>query len=192
MEFLSQIGNYLTNILTSLGVWGAFLGCVFILFESILPPIPLSVFITLNFLVFGSFLGFVISWVFTCLGCILSYFIFRKGVSDEYLAKLRKNEKFDNILSKINKMSTSSLTVLIAIPFTPAFLVNIAAGISRIDFKRFLTAILIGKVSLVYFCGYVGTSLVEAFSSPIVFVKIIVILLVVYLVSTLLSKKFKL
>ena len=191
MEIIANIGEYLTNFLSSLGIWGAVLGCVFILFESILPPVPLSLFITLNFMTFGSLLGFIISWIFTCLGCIMSYYIFRKGVSEKQLEKLKKNEKFNKILKKINGMSLASLMILIAIPFTPAFLVNIAAGISRINPKKFIISILIGKISLVYFCGYVGVSLLEAFSNPIIFIRIIVILIVVYLLSTFLSKKFK-
>lgn len=192
MQWVVDVGNNLVDLLTSLGVWGAFLGCIFILFESIIPPVPLALFITLNFLVFGPWLGFIISWIFTCLGCILSYFLFKKGVSDKYLEKLKRNPKFNKILFKINKMSVSSLAVLIAIPFTPAFLVNIAAGIARVDFKKFVTALLIGKVSLVYFCGFVGTSLVKAFSEPIVLVKVGVIVVVVYLISTILTKKLKL
>ena len=190
METIGQIGTYLVNLLTSLGPWGAVLGCVFILFESIIPPVPLALFITLNFLVFGSLLGFIISWVFTCLGCIMSYYIFKNGVSDKYLEKIKKNPKFEKILSKINKMSTTSLTVLIAIPFTPAFLVNIAAGISRVNVKKFVTAILIGKIFLVYFCGYIGVTLVEAFTSPIVIVKILACVLIAYVLSKVLSKKF--
>ncbi len=192
MHYLSEIGVYLTNLLTGLGVWGAVLGCFFILFESIIPPVPLSIFITLNFLVFGPIVGFIISWVFTCLGCMLSYYIFKKGISDKYLEKLRKNDKFNRILKKINKMSISSLVLLIAIPFTPAFLVNIAAGIARIDTKKFFTALLIGKVSLVYFWGFVGVSIVEAFTRPIVLLRVVPFVLALYFISKLLSNKFDL
>ena len=49
MAFLNEIGSNLTTILTNLGAIGAVIGCLLILLESIFPPLPLSVFITINF-----------------------------------------------------------------------------------------------------------------------------------------------
>ena len=74
------IDNFIDNMLQNLGVWGPYLGCFFILIESMLPILPLFVFITINFLAFGKIWGFVISWFFTCLGCLISFFLFRKKV----------------------------------------------------------------------------------------------------------------
>ena len=82
MEFFEVIDNFITSMLTLLGSWGAILGCVFILIESILPILPLSVFITLNFMTFGSFWGFVISWVFTVVGCMFSFWILKGFIID--------------------------------------------------------------------------------------------------------------
>ena len=120
----------------------------------------------------------------------MSYYIFKKGVPDKYLEKLKMNDKFNHILSKIKNMSLASLTVLISIPFTPAFLVNIAAGISKIETRKFFIALLIGKISLVYFCGYVGVNIVEAFTNPYVLIKIVVAVALVFILSKILSKKF--
>ena len=47
------IDNFIDNMLQNLGVWGPYLGCFFILIESMLPILPLFVFITINFLAFG-------------------------------------------------------------------------------------------------------------------------------------------
>ena len=77
MEVFEAIDTLITNLLSVLGNFGAVLGCVFILFESIIPILPLSVFITLNFMTFGTFIGFLISWIFTVLGCMLSFYIFK-------------------------------------------------------------------------------------------------------------------
>ena len=70
---LQNFDIWLTNFLMSIGMWGYFLSCFLILIESIVPILPLSVFITLLFYKFGSLLGFLISYVFTVLGCFLSY-----------------------------------------------------------------------------------------------------------------------
>ena len=44
----------------------------------------------------------------------------------------------------------NTLVVIIAIPFTPAFLVNIAAGLSNIPIKKYIFALLIGKPFMIY------------------------------------------
>ena len=90
MEVLEALNELINNLLKLLGSWGALLGCVFILFESIIPMLPLSLFITLNFVTFGSIIGFIISWIFTVLGCMMSYYLFKSAVSEKRLSKLKK------------------------------------------------------------------------------------------------------
>ena len=80
---LKNIDIWLTNFLMSIGIWGYVLSCILILFESMLPILPLSVFITILFYKLGSFIGFIISYIFTVLGCLISYSIFS--------TKLKKN-----------------------------------------------------------------------------------------------------
>ena len=140
MEVLEALNELIMNLLNLLGSWGALLGCVFILFESIVPILPLSVFITLNFLTFGSIIGFIISWVFTVLGCMMSYYIFKSSVSEKRLEKFKENQTLLKVINVIENMNFTSLALLISIPFTPAFAVNIAAGICRVDKKKFLYA----------------------------------------------------
>ena len=189
MEIFETINQFIDNLINVLGSAGAILGCLFILVESILPVLPLSVFITLNFMTFGNLLGFIISWVCTIMGCMLSFYIFKNGLSIRLYNKFKNNKKLVKVMSSIEKMSFRKLVVLIAIPFTPAFLVNIAAGISRIDTKKFFWAIVIGKISLVYFWGYIGVSLIDSISNPIILVKVFCIVILMYAISFVFSKK---
>ena len=43
------IDTFIDTTLQSLGVWGPFVGCLFILIESMIPILPLFVFITPKF-----------------------------------------------------------------------------------------------------------------------------------------------
>ena len=189
MEIFEVLDNIINNLLNLLGSWGALLGCLFILFESIIPILPLSVFITVNFVTFGNIIGFVISWVFTVMGCMMSYFIFKYGVSVEKLNKLREMKGVGKIIKAVQKMSFKNLVILIAIPFTPAFAVNIAAGICKIDSKKYLYALMLGKISLVYFWGYIGVSLLESLKNPLILIKVFIIVFIVYIISMIFSKK---
>ena len=191
MGIFAALETFINTLLTALGSWGAILGCIFILFESIIPPLPLSVFITLNFLTFGNLVGFIISWIFTCIGCMMSYYLFKKSIKEKYLNKLKERELLGKIINVIENMDFKNLVLLIAIPFTPAFLINIAAGICRIDAKKYFYALLIGKISLVYFWGYIGVSLIDSLKNPMILIKVGVALIIMYILSMLVSKKLK-
>ena len=170
MEYFNEIINFIENS----GLIGVLVGALIIVFESIIPVIPLMVFITINFLAFGKFFGFLISWIFTIVGCVISYYIFKKGLNKKFDVLTENKETINKYKRVFKNISLGNLTLLIALPFTPAFFVNIASGLVNMDFKKFIIATIIGKISLVYYCGFVGTSLLESFTNPSVLIKIVV------------------
>lgn len=186
------IDTFINTTLQGLGVWGPIVGCFFILIESMVPILPLFVFITLNFLAFGNILGFIISWIFTCIGCFISFLLFRCKVQTWLFKRIKKEGLIsEKTIDIITNLKFEQLTTIIAIPFTPAFLVNIAAGLSKMSYKKFLGALLIGKIFLVYFWGFVGVSLIESIKNPIYLVRVGILLAIAYVISKIVSKKFK-
>lgn len=191
MEIFSKINDFIDYLIAAIGVWGPFLGCFLIIIESIVPILPLFTFITLNFLAFGKVLGFIISWVCTILGCLMSFFMFKKGFKNIFERHLRNKKSVDSLMKIMDTIKFENLVTLIAIPFTPAFAINIAAGLSNMPFKKYFKALLIGKIFLVYFWGFVGTSLVESLKNPMAFVKVVIITILAYAISKIVSKKLK-
>ncbi len=102
----------------------------------------------------------------------------------------RENKKLKSLIRRINNISLEELVILIAIPFTPAFLINIASGLANVNMKKFITAILIGKLFLVYFWGFVGTSLLQSFKEPKVLIKIGIMVGVAFILSKFVNKKY--
>lgn len=181
--YLQIIVDYLLQV----GLVGGFL---LIVLESIIPALPLSVFIGLNIITFGKILGYVISYFGTIVGCMLSFITFRY-ILKNYLYKIFKEKtriKIEDLMKKMTNIDFNTLVVIIAIPFTPAFLVNIAAGLSNIPIKKYIFALLIGKPFMIYFWGYIGANLLESLKNPIILVKIIVIVLLAYLISKVVEK----
>lgn len=181
--YLQIIVDYLLQV----GLVGGFL---LIVLESIIPALPLSVFIGLNIITFGKILGYVISYFGTIVGCMLSFITFRY-ILKNYLYKIFKEKtriKIEDLMKKMTNIDFNTLVVIIAIPFTPAFLVNIAAGLSNIPIKKYIFALLIGKAFMIYFWGYIGANLLESLKNPIILVKIIVIVLLAYLISKVVEK----
>lgn len=171
---------------------GIMLGVGLIILESMIPVLPLALFIAMNTILFGNFWGFIISWVSTICGCMLSFYIFRKGISSFLYKKLPEDGHILQFMRRITEIPFADLVVITAMPFTPAFSVNIAGGLSKINPRKFLAAIIIGKLPMVYFWGFIGTTFLESLEDPIILIRIAVMLLIVYIISKIVSKKFNL
>lgn len=157
---------------------------ILIILESIIPVLPLAVFITINTMVLGPYIGFLVSWIATSIGCFISFYIVRKG----FKSILDKHHKKIPIIDHI---PFSKLVVIFAIPFMPAFALNIAAGLSKIKKRKFIATILISKISTVYFWSYIGTTLLESVTDIRVILKLVVILYIVYMLSKATTQKYK-
>lgn len=188
---MNEIDIWLTNFLLSIGLWGYILSCVLIIFESILPILPLCVFITLLFYKLGVVVGFIISYICTIIGCIISYKIFNSALRiklENFVIK-KKSDNLNKVITSIRNISFVKLCLIIALPFTPAFLVNIAAGLTNINRKKYIISLLIGKIFLIIFWGFIGTSLINSFKNPINLLYIALLLGACFIVSKLVSKK---
>ncbi len=188
-EILNNLYNLIMEIVNSSTFYGPLFACLLIFLESIIPVLPLFVFITIIFLAYGNILGFIISYILTCLGCFFSFFMCRSILKGIFQKRVRKIKEFDKFMKHIDKISIPNLVLLIAIPFTPAFLVNIAAALSKMTFKKYALAILLGKISLVAFWGFIGTSLLESLKNPRILIVIVIMVAISYLLSKIVTKK---
>lgn len=189
---MEEITNNIVQFIQLSGLLGVFLSCLILTVESIIPIIPLLVFISVNILILGPLVGFIVSWIFTVLGSLLSYYICRKGLSNKFLKLSEKNETVEKYVKVLKNISTGKMLLIVALPFTPAFAVNIAAGLLKIDFKKYLIAILFGKISLVAYSAYIGTTFVEGLSEPIVMLNLALIIIGIYILFLIIKKVFKL
>ena len=185
VETLENIIETITDVIRNIGPLAGF---IIIILESIIPILPLAAFIALNNIVFGPFFGFIISWIGTIIGCLLSFYAFRLGFSKKLYARVKTNGKVRKIMNYISKVPIARLTLLIAVPFTPAFAINIASGLSKISFKKYFVSILIGKLSIVYFWGYIGSSLIESIKDPIILIRIVIMVGITYSLSLFVQK----
>lgn len=189
------ITNIVTFVSSIIGDLGPFFGFFIVFVESIIPILPLSVFIALNVVTFGSLTAFIISWLGTIIGCISAFYLSRY-FSHFINKKIKHNKKFKKYNKKIkefrkfvDKISFSNLVLFFAIPFAPAFPVNIASGISNMNEKKFIIATIIGKLPMVYFWVFIGKNIQECLTDVSVMAKMIFMLVMAYLVSKL-TKKF--
>lgn len=182
--FINEIVSVVTTWMNNIGFLSGF---ILIVLESIIPILPLGVFVALNVITFGSIFGFIISWLATVTGCMISFYLTRK-LRKKFEQKYKNNKVINKFKKYISKLSYSNLVIIMAMPFTPAFAINIGAGLSDIDPKKFFSAIMIGKISMVYFWGFIGKSLLESISDPYTIAQITAMLILAYLVSKVVNK----
>ena len=80
--------------------------------------------------------------------------------------------------------------LITAIPFTPAFSINIAAGLSNIPYKKYLMVLILSKLSIIYFWGFIGTTLLQSITNITVIIKITIILFITFILSKMVMKYF--
>lgn len=166
-------------------------GLFIVLLESIIPALPLSVFIAINVIAFGSIVGFIISWIGTMIGCIISYFIFNQISSIAY-KKLSNKQSIINFIKKIDKINFSNLVLIMAMPFTPAFSINIAAGLSEMKFKKYFFALLCSKIFIVYFWAFISATFLESITDIKIIIEILILILGAFILSKIVNKKYNL
>ena len=187
-----ELFEKLIEFIQTSGPSGVVFACLLMCVESIIPMIPLVALITINMMILGKVLGFFVSWAFTCIGCIISYMIFKYGFGKKF-DRLTEDKATINKYKKVLKnISFPTLCLIIAMPLTPAFVVNIAAGLLKIDFKKYVIALMIGKLSMVYFLGFFGMSFVKSIENPILLVKMLIVMGIVYGGCYLINKFLKL
>ena len=185
-----QISEFIESIVNLLNTGGPLLGFLIIVLESFIPPLPLGLYVALNCKAFGLIYGIILSWTATIVGCILSYLLFYY-LSEKIENKLKgkKKKQIEEASKTFHKISFPGLVLLIALPFTPAFLINIIAGLTKISRKKFIASLLIGKIFTITFWGYVGKSFIESIADPKAILYLSISLIIAYIISKIVSKK---
>lgn len=189
MEFIEKAIEFSTNFISS---GGLLFGFFIVYIECLIPVLPLSVFIALNVNAFGFFTGVLISWIATCLGCVTCYYFYvflGKKLTKKFISKKTYNKIKDKI-DLFGKMSFSKLVIVITVPFTPSFLINLLAGLSNMPKEKFFLGLLIGKIFTIIFWGYIGKTLIESLTDVTALIYIGITLVVAYIISKVVTKKF--
>ncbi len=123
---------------------------IFIMLQAIFPYVPFIVLAGVCVLLFGFKVGFLLCWLATSVGAVLAFFIARYLARDWAEHKVRHIpfvQKFNRYASK-NGFLTILLSRLSAI--VPSSIINLTAGISRIDHKSFIIATFAGNLPLTF------------------------------------------
>lgn len=193
MDFFNNLKNFdqiLNDFLLSMGVLAPILSSILIVLEGILAFLPLFVFVTVNILTLGPVFGTIVSWLCTTLGSFLTFYLCREKISGFFYKKTKDKKKIQKFMKLVANLKFKQLVLLIAVPFAPSFFVNLGAGLANISKKKYIYALLIGKVFVVIFWGYIGANLVECLTNPFVLIKVLLLIIIAYIIGKFVSKRF--
>ena len=151
--------------------------------ESIFPPLPLIAIVALNVAAHGGLLGFVYSWVGVAAGGTVVFLFWRRVVKRFFWKLASRSEKLKKAQQWVNRFDTSSLFMLMLLPFTPSSFMHLAFGISDFDEKRYLITMLLGKGVMVAMMAVFGQSLVSSMKNPLYLVLAVGLWVAMYAVS---------
>ncbi len=192
-ELFHQMGTiaFWEGLLESFQALGPLIPILLAALESFIPVLPLVGIVTVNVAAHGPLMGFLYSWLGTCVGCIAMFFIFRRlftGWADKMASKHKKIAKARNWVSR---MRPSGLFLILILPFTPSAFVNFAFGISKFNAKKYMITLMLAKLFMIGSLTAFGQSVRLALkSNPLYLILAIALLAVLYVTSKLVSKKY--
>ncbi|BAC13135.1 TVP38/TMEM64 family protein [Oceanobacillus iheyensis] len=159
-EFISQLLNQYEGL-------GPLPGILLPFLEAFLPFLPLIVFVLGNAAAYGLFQGFLYSWIGATVGAIVVFLLIRKLVNTRLLQKIRKNSQVKKITQWVDKHGFGPLFILLCFPFSPSSIINVVAGLSKINMYQFILAVCLGKTVMIFSISYVGSSIMEFAQNPV-------------------------
>jgi uncharacterized membrane protein YdjX (TVP38/TMEM64 family) len=146
--------------------FGPLPGIVLPMIEAFLPFLPLFIFIMANASAFGLWLGFLYSWLGSCLGALLLFLLIRKYGQKRIFSFLSKHPKVQKLMDWVDQHGFGPLFLLLCFPFTPSVVVNMVAAFSKISIYQYMLAVAIGKMVMIFTISFVGYDLQSLITRP--------------------------
>ncbi|ADF37504.1 TVP38/TMEM64 family protein [Priestia megaterium] len=187
MDF-ETLKHYLTldgvlELLKQYQSFGIIPGLLLPILEAFIPILPLFAFVMANAAAFGLWLGFLISWVGSCVGSLLVFLIFRKYGQARFLHFISRHAQIRKIMIWVERHGFGPLFIMLCFPFTPSSAINVVAGLSRVSMAQFMLAVLAGKMVMIFMMSFIGADFVSFVKQPLKAVLVLVIIFVLWLVG---------
>lgn len=146
--------------------FGPLPGIMLPMIEAFLPFLPLVLFVMANASAFGLWLGFLYSWLGSCIGALILFLLIRKYGQKRVFSFLSKHPKVRKLMDWVDRHGFGPLFLLLCFPFTPSVIVNIVAALSKISIYQYMLAVAIGKMVMIFTLSFVGYDLHSLITQP--------------------------
>ena len=167
LEFLRY--ENLLNMVQQLSGFGPLGGILLAMVEAFVPPLPLSLFVTVNVVAYGFGFGYLYSWLGTFLGSLIVFLIIRK-FGRKYFSNFihhHENAKFAHLLFWIKEKGFMPLFIMLTFPFTPSIIVCGLAGLADVKTDQYVSALFLGKLVMVLSLSFIGYNVSSFVKQPL-------------------------
>jgi uncharacterized membrane protein YdjX (TVP38/TMEM64 family) len=147
--------------------FGPLPGILLPMLEAFLPFLPLFLFVMANASAFGLWLGFLFSWIGAFSGALLVFLLIRKFGQKRALQFIKRHPKVQKLMRWVERHGFGPLFILLCFPFTPSAIVNIVAGLSKINTYQYLLAVMTGKLVMIFTISFVGYDIQSLLTKPL-------------------------
>jgi uncharacterized membrane protein YdjX (TVP38/TMEM64 family) len=158
--------EYWESLLASFQALGPLVPILLAALESLIPALPLVAIVTLNVAGHGAVLGFLYSWLGTCIGCTIVFLFFRFVFKKLFVRLAGRSDKVRRARDWVNGFDPAALFLIVILPFTPSSFVNFAFGISDFNPKKYLLTLYAAKLIMIALLALFGQTCVEALKNP--------------------------
>jgi uncharacterized membrane protein YdjX (TVP38/TMEM64 family) len=162
-----------------------------VILEVVLAPIPALILYVVAGIIFGGFIGGVLTLIGNSIGAFIDFKLARvlgkRNIEKKVDKKLK--EKFDRFFDKYGGLSIFILRVN---PFTSSDLVSYLSGFTKIKTIKFITATTLGLIPMIFVQTYLGDIFIK--DNPILLgltllFSVLYLALFIYLIIISLTKK---
>lgn len=169
IEWLNSIitMEFWTQMLDQIADLGMIAGIGLPMIEAFFPPLPLFVFVTINIFAFGFWLGYLYSWLGSCIGSILVFLLIKKFGRQRFEIRLQQNEKLRHIFYWIKQKGFTPIFFLLVFPFTPSIAVCGLAALAGIKNREYFCALVLGKLIMIFSLSFIGVNITAFLEQPL-------------------------
>ncbi|WP_096155208.1 MULTISPECIES: TVP38/TMEM64 family protein [Bacillus] len=188
MEYITLLKEWLTlehllEVLQEYKSFGPIPGFLLVILEAFLPFLPLIVIVLTNAAAFGLWYGFLISWSGSVVGATIVFLLIRRLQNKSWMQKFLKRENVQKTMSWVERHGFAPIFLLFCFPFSPSFLINAVAALSKMKFHSFLLALTAGKMVMIFSISYVGYDIVSFISKPTKTIIVICVMLLLWYIG---------
>lgn len=179
------------EILDKYGQLGPLPGIFLPFIEAFFPFLPLFIFVVANSLAYGLLKGFLYSWLGSVLGSMTVFMIIRKLGNKKIFIKIKTQKTVLKVTNWVEHHGFGPLFILLCFPFSPSSVINVVAGISKVNKLQFFLAVILGKSIMIFSIAYIGTSISEFAKNPVRTTIILISITIFWGFGKYLEKKIK-
>lgn len=154
-----QAINGFRDYLLGFGVWAPAVSALLMVFQSVVAPLPAFVITFTNGLLFGWVWGALLSWSSAMLGAVICFWIARtlgRPVVEKLAGGTKSLEVSDLFFERYGN---KAILISRLLPFVSFDIISYGAGLTPVNFWKFLIATGIGQLPATLLYSYLGQNL---------------------------------